>query len=62
MIERQAAPNALLYSGAILPELVDMPDNPRKNFADVLASLRDVPASSISVVGQGILEGAIFSS
>ena len=39
-----------------------MPDNPRKNFADVPASLRDVPASSISVAGQGILEGAIFSS
>lgn len=38
-----------------------MPDNLRNNFAEVAAQFRNVPASSISVAGQGNLKGAIFS-
>ena len=48
--------------GLGLPELVDVPGNPRKNFADVAANFRQVPANAIPVVVQGIMEGAIFGS
>lgn len=45
-----------------LPELVDLPGNPRNNFADVAANFRNVTADAVPVVAQEILDGKVFSS
>lgn len=45
-----------------LPELVDIPGNPRQNFADVASNFRNVIASAVPAMAQDILDGKVFSS